>query len=64
MHAEWRFRLLCVFTPLNVCAVRDLLGGVSFVSLAGPRFVDKTAITRRLYVNKSVYVFRILLKKT
>ena len=44
--------------------MRDLLGGALFVSLAGKHtFVDKTTITRMLYVNISVYIFRIGPKK-
>ena len=48
-----------------MCAVRDLLGGASFVSLAGQHtfLFDKTTITRLLYVNISVYIFRIGPKK-
>ena len=44
----------------NVCAVRDLLGGASFVSLAGQHtFFDNSTITRLLCVNISVYIFHI-----
>ena len=46
-------------TPCNVCSER-LLGGASFVILAvNTLFVDKTAITNLLYVNISIYIFRI-----
>ena len=43
-----------------MCAVTDLLGGASFVNLAGQHtFGVKTTIIRLLYVNMSVYIFRI-----
>ena len=41
-----------------------LLGGASFVSLAGQHpFLDKTTIARLLYINISVDIFRIGPKK-
>ena len=47
-----------------MCAVRDFVRRASFVSLAvNTLFVDKTTITRLLYVNISVNIFRIGLKK-
>ena len=52
--------LLKHYHPGKCVQCEILLGGASFVSLAGQHtFVDKIVITRLLFVNIIVYIFRI-----